>query len=63
MAADWTSEFSTLIEDCEKRAERLDDWSLSFIDSLGRQIAAGQQPTQKQVDKLDEIWERATAKG
>ena len=60
---DWTSEYLTLIEDCEKREERLSDWDRQFIDSLGRQIAQGRRPTPKQIDKLDEIWERATARG
>lgn len=57
--SDWTSEYSTLIEDCEKRSERLDDWSLSFLDSLSRQIAAGRRPSPKQIERLDEIWETA----
>jgi len=61
--SDWTSEYLTLIEDCEKRCERLDEWSLSFIDSLSKQIAQGRRPTPKQIEKLDEIWERATARG
>lgn len=61
--SDWTSEYLTLIEDCEKRSERLDDWSLQFIDSLGRQLADGRRPSPKQIEKLDEIWTRATARG
>lgn len=61
--SDWTSEYLTLLEDCEKRSERLDDWSLGFIDSLSKQIAEGRRPTPKQVDALDRIWERATARG
>ena len=61
--SDWTTEYLMLIEDCEKRSDRLDDWSLSFVDSLGRQIAEGRRPSPKQIEKLDEIWERATARG
>ena len=61
--SDWTSEYLTLLEDCEKRSERLDEWSLSSIDSLGKQIARGVHPTKKQVEKLDEIWTRATERG
>ncbi len=60
---DWTSEYTTLIEDCEKRSDRLSDWELGFIDSLGRQIADGRRPSQKQIDTLDTVWERATARG
>ena len=57
------SEHAQLIEDCENRSERLDDWSVNFIDSISRQLADGRALTANQVEKLDEIWERATAKG
>lgn len=57
------SEHPQLIEDCERRSERLDDWSINFIDSISRQMAGGRALTANQVEKLDEIWERATAKG
>ncbi len=52
-----------LIEDCENRESRLDDWSVNFIDSLRRQIEAGKSLTLNQRDKLSEVWERATAAG
>ena len=57
------SEHAQLIEDCERRSERLDDWSVNFIDSISRQLADGRALTANQAAKLDEIWERATAKG
>jgi len=60
---DWTSEYITLLEDCTKRSEKLSDWELGFIDSLERQIAAGRRPSPKQIETLDTIWERATARG
>lgn len=59
----WAEPYITLIEDCEKREERLDDWSRGFVDSLRRQIEDGRRPTPKQVEKLDEVWERATKRG
>lgn len=52
-----------LIEDCESRSDRLDDWSVNFIDSIKRQLEDGRGLTLNQAEKLDEIWERATAKG
>ena len=61
--ADWTSEYLTLIEDCEARSDKLTDWEADFIDSLSRQIAEGRRPTTKQVDCLDNIWEKATKRG
>ena len=62
MASD-PSEHAQMIEDCERRSERLDDWSVNFIDSIGRQLASGRKLTANQVEKLDEIWDLATAKG
>lgn len=61
--SDWTSEYVTLLDDCEKREARLTDWERGFVDSLREQIAAGRRPTTKQIDTLDNIWERATARG
>ena len=61
--SDWTSEYLTLLDDCEERADRLTDWERGFIDSLSGQIAQGRRPTPKQAETLDTIWERATARG
>ena len=61
--SDWTSEYLTLLDDCEKREERLSDWERGFVDSLRQQIAQGRRPTAKQVEMLDATWERATARG
>ena len=61
--SDWTDEYITLIEDCERRSEKLSDWELSFIDSLRRQLEDGRRPTIKQIEKLDDCWEKATARG
>lgn len=61
--SDWTSEYVTLLDDCEKREERLSDWERGFVDSLRSQIAQGRRPTPKQIDALDTVWERATARG
>jgi hypothetical protein len=59
----WADEYITLIEDCEERSDRLSDWEAGFIDSLRRQLEEGRPPTQKQIDCLDSIWEKATKKG
>jgi hypothetical protein len=60
----WADEYVTLLEDCEKRSEKLTDWELSFVDSLQRQIIVqGRRPSAKQIDTLDTIWERATSRG
>ena len=61
--SDWTSEYAQLIEDCEKRESRLSEWDREFIDSIKKRLADGNPLTPKQIEKLDEIWERATARG
>lgn len=60
---DQAREHLTLIEDCEARESRLSEWDASFLDSIKRQIESSRALTPKQSDKLDEIWERATARG
>lgn len=60
---DWTSEYVTLIEGCENRDHLLTDWDRTFLDSIKSTISKGYAPSAKQVEKLEEIWEKATAKG
>lgn len=59
----WADEYLTLIEDCERRSDRLSDWERGFVDSLYRQLAEGRQPTPKQIETLDAVWEKATKRG
>lgn len=59
----WADEYLTLLEDCEKREGRLSDWERGFVDSLRRQIEGGRRPTKPQLEMLDEVWEKATARG
>lgn len=59
----WADEYLTLIEDCETRSERLTDWEIGFLDSLSNQLTEGRRPSQKQIDVLDSMWERATSRG
>ena len=61
--SDWAAEYMQLIEDCENRESRLNDWQRTFIDSMRRQIESGRQPTPKQIEALNEVWEHATKKG
>ncbi len=56
-------EYLKMIDDCEQRESRLDEWSTNFLDSLKTQLHNGKWPREKQIEKLDEIWERATARG
>jgi hypothetical protein len=60
---DWADEYLQLIDDCEARESRLSDWERNFIDSLRGQIERGRTLSPKQIETLDNVWERATAKG
>lgn len=59
----WADEYATMLDDCEKRSERLTEWELGFVDSLQRQLADGRRPTAKQIETLDRVWEKATRNG
>ena len=59
----WSDEYLAMLDDCEKREERLTDWERGFVDSLRRQIEEARAPSPKQIETLDAIWERATARG
>ena len=57
------AEHQQLVDDCEAREDRLSDWERGFIDSMKHRLASGQGLTTAQAGKLDEIWDRVTAKG
>lgn len=59
----WADEYLTMLTDCEARESRLTDWERSFVESLRSQIEAGRRPTARQVETLDNVWEKATARG
>jgi hypothetical protein len=58
--ADWKDEYETMIEDCINRSEKLSDWESDFIQSLSEQLDDGKIPSSKQINKLNDIWERVT---
>lgn len=53
-------EHQQMVEDCEKRESKLTDWERSFIDSISKQLTDGRRLSEKQAERLDEIWERVT---
>lgn len=61
--ATWADEYLTLLDDCESREDRLTDWERGFVDSLRRQIEAGNRRMEKQAETLDAVWKKATARG
>lgn len=59
----WTDEYTTMIDDCEKRESRLTEWERTFLDSIKAKLDIGHMLTERQRETLDAIWERVTAKG
>ena len=62
MTADWDKEYRQLIEDCRKRDENLSAWEADFLDSIESRLDEKQYLTPRQVETLDNIWEKATSK-
>jgi hypothetical protein len=59
----WTDEYMTLIEDCENRSDRLTDWEADFVDSLRRRLEDGNNLTPRQLETLENLWEKVTKRG
>jgi hypothetical protein len=53
-------EHQQMVKDCENRESKLTDWERGFIDSISKQLADGRRLSEKQAERLDEIWERVT---
>ncbi|MCG3177642.1 MAG: hypothetical protein MOGMAGMI_02616 [Candidatus Omnitrophica bacterium] len=63
MSGGWTQEYLTMVEDCEKRDSRLTDWERGFLDSISKRLENEQGLSERQIETLENIWERVTAKG
>lgn len=60
----WQDEYLTMIDDCIDRESRLTSWEMNFLESVQDLIMdRGARPTTRQVEVLNEIWEKATARG
>ena len=59
----WADEYFTMLDDCEARESRLTDWERGFVESLRSWIESDRRPSEKQIETLDSIWERATSNG
>ena len=61
--SDWRDEYQTLLEDCRKRDHMLSAWDADFLDSIEDRLDGNNTLTLKQIEKLEEIWNKATSKG
>ena len=59
MAIDY-SEALQQIEDCENRESKLTEWEVTFLSSLSDRLGDGLGLTDRQLAKLDSIWNRVT---
>lgn len=60
MTASTHDEHQQMVQDCENRESKLTDWERGFIDSISKQLAEGRRLSEKQAERMDEIWERVT---
>ena len=61
--ADWRDEYIQMIEDCRKRDNMLSAWDADFLESIESRLLLNNTLTTKQLNKLEEIWDKATSKG
>lgn len=60
---EWQEEYRIMIRDCINRESRMNEWEQSFIQDLDEKLSEGWMLTEKQTEKLDQIWERVTKNG
>lgn len=58
-----SEDLMAMVDDCEARESRMSEWECSFIDSIRQQLLKGIRLSEKQVDKLNSIWEQVTERG
>jgi len=56
-----SEEIHLMLVDCQKRERKLSEWELSFIHSLLGQYSR-HRLSQRQIEKLEVIWDRVTTK-
>ena len=61
--SDWTTEYHQLIADCRARDTKLSAWDADFLDSIEGRLNENRTLTVKQIDCLDDIWEKVTKNG
>lgn len=59
----WQNEYFDMLDDCDSRESKLSEWESDFIESFRSQLEDGKIPTNKQIDKLSDIWDRVTSNG
>ena len=60
MTLHWRDTYGSMVEDCMEQGENLTEWEWGFLESIELQLANERVPTAKQVEKLEQIWEKVT---
>jgi hypothetical protein len=58
-----TSEALQMLENIEKRNDKLNEWEIDFIGWISERISHGRNLSDSQVSKLENIWEKVTKEG
>lgn len=53
-------EVEQMIEDCENRESKMNDWERDFIQSVREQVDRGNGMSPKQIETLEAIWDKIT---
>ena len=56
-------EYQQLIDDCTARESQLTEWEANFLESVDTQLDERGSLSPKQVDTLENIWEKVTRNG
>lgn len=54
-------EAELMVSDCENRDRRLTEWEREFLTSLRQRLANGREPSEKQDEILNRIWDKVTS--
>lgn len=59
----WQDEYFTMVEDCENRESQMSEWECNFIESIRSQIEDDRILSSKQIETLENIWDKVTRNG
>ncbi len=54
------SELEAMLNDCGTWVEKMNDWECKFVASVGDRLDSGIMLSEKEVNKLTDIWNRIT---
>lgn len=59
----WTDEYLEMINDCEDRESRMNEWECGFCESIRERLEQEKTLSKKQIETLENIWEKVTKEG